>query len=112
MAGHYPQHGNSEYSMAGAPDPRYQFHGSEQIMTDLRIPIPQDHMGGVAFWYRPDNSLPIVERDEGVHLSQGGLGGLEGVKHRRTRSGCFTCRSRRVKVRDIYRLPSPAHVLD
>ena len=24
--------------------------------------------------------------------------GLEHVKHRRTRSGCFTCRSRRVKV--------------
>jgi hypothetical protein len=24
--------------------------------------------------------------------------GIEGVKHRRTRSGCFTCRTRRVKV--------------
>ncbi len=25
--------------------------------------------------------------------------GLDHVKHRRTRSGCYTCRSRRVKVR-------------
>jgi len=25
--------------------------------------------------------------------------GLEHIKHRRTRSGCYTCRSRRVKVR-------------
>ena len=27
--------------------------------------------------------------------------GLDQVKHRRTRSGCFTCRMRRVKVSDI-----------
>jgi len=25
--------------------------------------------------------------------------GLDHIKHRRTRSGCYTCRSRRVKVR-------------
>lgn len=28
--------------------------------------------------------------------------GAEHVKHRRTRSGCYTCRSRRVKVGDLF----------
>lgn len=35
--------------------------------------------------------------------NQGG-GNLDQVKHRRTRSGCYTCRSRRVKVGQIAKL--------
>lgn len=102
MAGQYPSRGNSEYPVNAHPDPRYQIHGSPQLVTDLRIPIPSDHHGAVAFWYRPDTSLPIVEREEAIHLSQGTLQGIESVKHRRTRSGCFTCRARRVKVGDAH----------
>lgn len=32
--------------------------------------------------------------------------GLDHIKHRRTRSGCYTCRSRRVKVGSMRRLAS------
>lgn len=36
-------------------------------------------------------------RPKGRKKSVGSVSGAEAVKHRRTRSGCFTCRSRRVK---------------
>lgn len=34
--------------------------------------------------------------------------GTDPIKHRRTRSGCFTCRTRRVKV--IHSYPCPVHL--
>ena len=95
MAGHYQPQGQP---MAGHPDSRFMFHDSEQMLMDSRMHLPPDHFANSAFWYRPDTSLPVVERQEAVHLSHGGMPGIEAVKHRRTRSGCFTCRSRRVKV--------------
>jgi hypothetical protein len=94
MAGPYQQQG---LPLAGHPDPRFVFHDSEHMLMDSRLHLPPDHLSNSAFWYRPDTSLPVTERQEIVHLSHG-LPGVEAVKHRRTRSGCFTCRSRRVKV--------------
>ena len=83
--------------MAGMPDPRdprFAYQGGGPLLGDSGLPMPQNHMGGVAFWYRPDTSMPLIDR----HNSMGGaITGIEAVKHRRTRSGCFTCRSRRVK---------------
>ncbi|EHY52967.1 hypothetical protein ABEF92_005585 [Exophiala dermatitidis] len=63
---------------------------------------PPTHFDGSAFWYNPNNAEQTYDRDAGVF---GGRGvpfpstAMESssVKHRRTRSGCFTCRSRRVK---------------
>jgi hypothetical protein len=98
MAGHYLQSGQP---MAGQPDARFVFHESEQMLMDPRIHLPADHLSNSAFWYRPDTSRPVAERQEGIHLSHGGIPSIEAVKHRRTRSGCFTCRSRRVKVGDV-----------
>lgn len=40
---------------------------------------------------------PIVS-SSGAWLRRKSSGGMEQVKHRRTRSGCYTCRARRVKV--------------
>jgi hypothetical protein len=98
MAGHYLQ--------SGQPDSRFNFHESEQMLMDPRIHLPADHLSNSAFWYRPDTSRPVVERQEGIHLSHGGIPSIEAVKHRRTRSGCFTCRSRRVKVGNAMSLRS------
>ena len=98
MAGHYPQ--------SGQPDSRFIFHESEQMLMDPRIHLPADHLSNSAFWYRPDTSRPVVERQEGIHLSHGSIPSIEAVKHRRTRSGCFTCRSRRVKVGNAMSLRS------
>ncbi|ETN47009.1 uncharacterized protein HMPREF1541_01199 [Cyphellophora europaea CBS 101466] len=66
-----------------------------------RLGGPNSHFDGVAFWYRPETQEPIYERDPSLYNQAIGLpqNTMEatGVKHRRTRSGCFTCRSRRVK---------------
>ena len=68
-----------------------------------RLTGPPSHFDGVAFWYRPNNVDSVYERDPAVYARGTALSGnsmeVSGVKHRRTRSGCFTCRSRRVKVR-------------
>jgi hypothetical protein len=98
MAGYYQRQGQP---LAGHPDSRFMFHDSEQMLMDSRLPLPPDHLSNSAFWYRPDTSLPVAERQEIVHLSHGGMAGAEAAKHRRTRSGCFTCRSRRVKVGNV-----------
>ena len=87
--------------MAGHPDSRFIFHDPEQMVMDSRIHLPPDHLSNSAFWYRPDTSLPVVERQEAVQPAHGSMPGVEAVKHRRTRSGCFTCRSRRVKVSNL-----------
>jgi hypothetical protein len=103
MARHYPQQGPP---LAGHPVSPFMFHDSEQMLMDSRIHLPPDHLSNCAFWYRPDTSLPVAERQEVVHLAHAGIPGVEAVKHRRTRSGCFTCRSRRVKVRRPVNHPS------
>ena len=67
-----------------------------------RLAGPPTHFDGVGFWYRPNNADPLYERDPQL-FARGGAASVNSmehssVKHRRTRSGCFTCRSRRVKV--------------
>jgi hypothetical protein len=42
------------------------------------------------------NSVPKAQRSR----RRSSAPGLDHIKHRRTRSGCYTCRSRRVKVRE------------
>lgn len=88
----------------GLPDtmeqqfPMYDNHYN----TYSRLAGPTSHFDGVAFWYRPDNTESVYERDpsgygQPVHLPTSAME-TANVKHRRTRSGCFTCRGRRVKV--------------
>jgi len=103
MARHYPQQGPLP---AGRPGSRFMFRESEQMLMDSRIQLPPDHPSNNASWYTPDTSLPVAERQELVQLSYGSILGVEAVKHRRTRSGCFTCRSRRVKVCNPINHPS------
>lgn len=67
-----------------------------------RLTGPTSHFDGVAFWYRPNQADSVYERDPSVYNQRIAVpaNAMESanVKHRRTRSGCFTCRSRRVKV--------------
>jgi hypothetical protein len=72
-----------------------------------RLAGPTSHFDGVAFWYRPNNTEPVYEREssgynQGIALPANTME-ASSVKHRRTRSGCFTCRSRRVKVGGLVR---------
>ena len=93
---------SDRYSFTGAPvtqpsDPRYTVYDARYMMRGSSILGPQNHMDGVAFWYRPEDSEFVADGTEEMHARQDGQLGTEHVKHRRTRSGCFTCRSRRVK---------------
>ncbi|EXJ58116.1 hypothetical protein A1O7_05540 [Cladophialophora yegresii CBS 114405] len=67
-----------------------------------RIAGPPTHFDGVAFWYNPTATEQLYDREASLFNARGvaiPVAGMEssGVKHRRTRSGCFTCRGRRVK---------------
>lgn len=67
-----------------------------------RLSGPATHFDGVAFWYNPTNNDQLYDRDPNIFASRGAITpnamDAASIKHRRTRSGCFTCRSRRVKV--------------
>ena len=67
-----------------------------------RLAGPPSHFDGVAFWYRPSNTDQVYESDPSGYGQRVALPAnameASSIKHRRTRSGCFTCRSRRVKV--------------
>lgn len=76
-----------------------------------RIMGPPTHFDGVAFWYRPEHGQHIYGRnnagfEQNVVAVPNEPESAVSVKHRRTRSGCFTCRARRVKVSLQYRLPT------
>lgn len=84
-------------------DPNYPVYNGNFNPTYPRLSGPPTHFDGVAFWYNPNNTEQLYD-GEGSLFSGRGMAlpapGMEAsnVKHRRTRSGCFTCRSRRVKV--------------
>lgn len=62
--------------------------------------LPQQYPNGIAPWHTPTQSHQMQPdiRDP-AHERQRGPPVTEQKKHKRTRSGCFTCRTRRVKVR-------------
>lgn len=69
------------------------------------ISAPPTPYEGYAFWYRPESQKAIYHQDislfgQGMPLQGPAMTETNpnAIKHRRTRSGCFTCRSRRVKV--------------
>ncbi|KIX02340.1 uncharacterized protein Z518_08281 [Rhinocladiella mackenziei CBS 650.93] len=83
-------------------DPGYSVYDGRFNTGYPRISGPQTHFDGGAFWYNPNNAEPLYDREASLYSGRGvalPATGMEatGIKHRRTRSGCFTCRSRRVK---------------
>lgn len=96
-------------NMMGSTYPAYDGNFSAAYP---RLSGPPTHFDGVAFWYNPTNTEQLYDREtsllggRGVALPATSME-ASGIKHRRTRSGCFTCRSRRVKV--IAPLPTVRH---
>lgn len=105
--------GPYDYPMSIPPldhyDPSYSVYDLQYGGFQRPSGPPTPHEG-FAFWYRPpDAQESIYGRDPSMfargmpmasvtmHDSAAKLESLN-IKHRRTRSGCFTCRARRVKV--------------
>ena len=88
-------------------DPTYPVYNGNFNAVYPRLAGPATHFDGVAFWYNPTNSDQLYDRDQNIYAGRGGaqqassMESSASVKHRRTRSGCFTCRSRRVKVMNM-----------
>lgn len=82
--------------MQGAPIP---------MGAPVSMPGPYQQLGYFAGFPEP-MMFNTGKPPKGRRKSSAGFGpGAEHVKHRRTRSGCFMCRSRRVKVRTSRRTP-------
>jgi hypothetical protein len=101
MAGPYSH--SMHLPMASMMTHGYPIYESSYGTPYSRLSGPASHFDGVAFWYNPNGPEQLYDQDPGMFGGQGITMppvGMEAssIKHRRTRSGCFTCRSRRVKV--------------
>lgn len=83
-------------------DPNYAVYDSQ--FTGLqRTSDPSTPYEGFGFWYRPENQENIYNSDASFSqqsrpIPPPAMDMPLALKHKRTRSGCFTCRQRRVKV--------------
>jgi hypothetical protein len=100
MSGPYDQ--GMAMPMHNMMDGNYQiFNGAFNTGYPQYAGAPGHFDGG--FWYNPPGADQLYDRDSGLFGARGVAMSTPGpdssnVKHRRTRSGCFTCRNRRVKV--------------
>jgi hypothetical protein len=76
-------------------DPSGQMAQPPPLMPMAPIPGPYQNLG-----YFTGFPEPIMfNATKSQRSRRRSTPGLDHIKHRRTRSGCYTCRSRRVKVR-------------
>ncbi len=100
MSDYYTHFLSSMVGVAGPPNPP-QLDGSGQLPQPPVVPMggspatnPYQSLG-----YFTGFPEPIMFNASKAQRSRRkSAPGLDHIKHRRTRSGCYTCRSRRVKV--------------
>ncbi len=100
MSDYYTHFLSSMVGVAGPPNPA-QLDGSGQLPQPPVVPMggspatnPYQSLG-----YFTGFPEPIMFNASKAQRSRRkSAPGLDHIKHRRTRSGCYTCRSRRVKV--------------
>lgn len=98
--------GPHDHLMEGPPldhfDPKYSVYDTQYTGLQ-RTSGPSTPYEGFGFWYRPEAQEAMYNPDAGFSqqarsMSQPAIDMPLALKHKRTRSGCFTCRQRRVKV--------------
>jgi len=85
--------------------PHAGYYPDEQLLSPDLYPPPlhliatqsSEHLHQYAEY---DDLGPLVSPQDGSKSKRRQLHGSDHIKHKRTRSGCFTCRARRVKVRN------------
>lgn len=95
--------------VGGQPNPNIMAQEVHQAHMPGVVPLPSPPVAapfsGIGYFTAFHDplmfSVPKTQRSRRKSTS-----GLDTVKHRRTRSGCFMCRSRRVKVRNNFGMPS------
>jgi hypothetical protein len=100
MSDYYHHFLSSMVGVGGQPNPN-QLEGSGQMSQPPMVPmgaspVPHPYQSLGYFTGFPE---PIMFNAPKAQRSRRkSAPGLDHIKHRRTRSGCYTCRSRRVKV--------------
>ena len=91
MGGYYP----SDLPLpTGDDNPPPHFYHNPPLLTD-----PQNlSTANLARWFDLDSNNSAAAPRGAARVRRRIPPGSDHVKHRRTRSGCYTCRSRRVKV--------------
>jgi len=85
---------SSEHHPPNQVNPLAPPYSRHPPVDNPRLLGPQQYSEGVSFWHTDEvSSMPVGAdpsslRERGAHAT---------AKHRRTRSGCYTCRARRVK---------------
>lgn len=98
--------GSQDHFMEGTPSDQF---GPKYTLYDNRYTglqqnsDPSTPYEGFGFWYRPESQESAYNSDaaftqQARSIPQPPMDMPLALKHKRTRSGCFTCRQRRVKV--------------
>ena len=84
--------GKEQLKPAAQQSSRPESHGGLSTKTQ------KSSMATVNLWFDYNNELAMKDGQGPSKIRYRPLSGGGHTKHRRTRSGCFTCRSRRIKV--------------
>ncbi|KAI1165094.1 hypothetical protein F5B18DRAFT_670218 [Nemania serpens] len=87
-------------SLQDIDDAHYQPHPPSQ-MGSHPGPLVNQHQSLGYYTGFPDPIVFQEQKPQGNRNKKKSAPGIDHVKHRRTRSGCYTCRSRRVKVKEL-----------
>lgn len=85
--------------MPDLPAMQQTYYDPSRLINMANSTGPQDYSDALPFWKRSEPMRPMYEIGEASSAPPPVVPVTEPVKHRRTRSGCLTCRARRVKVR-------------
>lgn len=103
MDGYYQQYipsgtGPGDDTSPGPQDTHPYMHNPQMQLENGEMPMvgPFDSLGYVTGF--PDPIMFQPPKSQNSRSRRKSAPGIDHVKHRRTRSGCYTCRSRRVKV--------------
>lgn len=88
--------------MPDAPAMHQTYYDPSRLINLAKSAGPQDFSDAIPFWKRPEPIRQTYDANETYPAPPPVLPVTEHVKHRRTRSGCLTCRARRVKVRNSW----------
>ncbi|KAI1419410.1 hypothetical protein F5Y12DRAFT_260246 [Xylaria sp. FL1777] len=83
-------------SLQDVEDSQYHPHPTSQVGSHAR-PLVDQYQGLGYYTGFPDPVVFQEPKPQSNRSKKKSTPGIDHVKHRRTRSGCFTCRSRRVK---------------
>ncbi|KAH8193728.1 hypothetical protein TruAng_012106 [Truncatella angustata] len=99
---HYLPGGSGEETSPGSQDAHSYIHNPQMQLDGSEMPIinPYESLGYVTGF--PDPIMFQPPKPQHSRSRRKSAPGIDHVKHRRTRSGCYTCRSRRVKCDETH----------